>query len=203
MGSATLFVGLGAAGALPGAAQVVASNVLATVGVSAPNPDAPVNVDSRPAVNSDGPTGATNVNGGTDGGSAPGTGKGTTISGIASDGSTTGVDKGAVVSGVASDDQSDAGQHGSPTSPKTGSPDPAGSGNNGNGDPNGNNGNHNGADNGKSVGNGNARCRPGQQAVTLSRRGRGASLRPWRRCRRPWRGRAQARTIRSPRRWRR
>ena len=40
VGSATLFVGLGAAGALPGAAQGVASDVLATVGVNAPNPDA-------------------------------------------------------------------------------------------------------------------------------------------------------------------
>ena len=62
VGSATLFVGLGAAGALPGAAQVVASNVLATVGVNTPNPDAPVDVNSRPTVNSDGPSGATIVN---------------------------------------------------------------------------------------------------------------------------------------------
>ena len=38
VGSATLFVGLGAAGALPGAAQVVASNVLGTVGVQRAEP---------------------------------------------------------------------------------------------------------------------------------------------------------------------
>ncbi len=160
VGSATLFVGLGAAGALPGAAQVVASNVLGTVGVNAPNPDEPVNVDSKPAVNSDGPSGATIVNPGSDSGSNSGTDNGTTISGIASDDSTTGVDKGAAVSAAASDGRSDAGQSGAPASPQTGSSDPAdngnANGNNGNGNSSsGNNGNHNGADNGNRAGNGN------------------------------------------------
>ena len=149
VGSATLFVGLGAAGALPGAAQVVASNVLGTVGVSAPNPDAPVDVDSKPAVNSDGSSGGRMSTPRQR--QHPGAGKGATISGIASDDSTTGVDKGAAVSGVASDGQSQAGQDGAPTSPKTGAPDPAGNGN-----VNGDNGNHNGADNGNGAINGNA-----------------------------------------------
>ena len=56
--SATLLAGLGAAGALPGAAQTVASDVLASVGVTTPGPDA--NAGTHPDQRGDsGSTGAT------------------------------------------------------------------------------------------------------------------------------------------------
>jgi hypothetical protein len=125
VGTATLLVGLGAAGALPGAAQGVASDMLSTVGVSTPNPNshAGVHPDTRgrsgdTADASDAPSSDPAA---TDAGSGA-SGKGATISGIATDGSTTGVDKGAAVSSVASDGHSQAGQHGDATAPDTGTP---------------------------------------------------------------------------------
>jgi hypothetical protein len=116
-GSATLVMGLGAAGALPGAAQNVASSVLGTVGVSTPSPDdhAGTHPDERGRSSSAGSAGT----GGTDGPVSVGTtaenesgGTGSTVSGIAQDDSATGVEHGAAVSSEASDDQSQAGQHG-------------------------------------------------------------------------------------------
>jgi hypothetical protein len=100
VGTATLFLGLGSAGALPGAAQAVASDVLSTIGVSAPNPDS--HTGSHP-----GEPGVTD------------SGKGGTIAGIATNDSTTGIDKGAAVSSEASDGKSQAGQHGDPASATT------------------------------------------------------------------------------------
>jgi hypothetical protein len=109
VGGATLFAGLGAAGALPGAAQSVASNMLDTVGVSTPTPNR--HAGTHP--DQHGPSGATgnadDVGSTADGGAS---GKGSSVSGIAHDESTTGVDKGAAVSSAASEGQSQAGQHG-------------------------------------------------------------------------------------------
>ena len=128
VGTATLFVGLGAAGALPGAAQGVASDMLATVGVSTPNPS--THAGDHPDVrgrSSDAPNATTS------GGVAPTTpttpttprNKGTTVAGIATDPSTSGIDKGAAVSSAASDGQSQAGGHGTPAPPGVTTPAPA------------------------------------------------------------------------------
>ena len=110
VGTATLLSGLGAAGALPGAAQSVASDMLGTVGVSAPNPHSDGHPDQR------GRSGAS-----TDA-TTQDTGKGGTVSGLATDPSTTGVDKGAAVSSVASDGKSKAGDA---TPPADASADPS------------------------------------------------------------------------------
>jgi hypothetical protein len=58
LGSATLFVGLGAAGALPDGAQSLASAVLARVGINAPTPDSHADDrgDTGPAGGSNSPT---------------------------------------------------------------------------------------------------------------------------------------------------
>ena len=99
VGTATLLSGLGAAGALPGAAQGIASDVLGAVGVSAPNPDA----------HSDGHADPRGTSGGAvDSRAAPGA-TGNTVSGVAKDPSKTGLDKGAAVSSAASDGKSHAG----------------------------------------------------------------------------------------------
>ena len=154
IGSAILFMGLGVAGALPGSAQGVAADVLASVGVHAPNPDAPSDVQVHPAS-------AHESSGSSDSGGAGGpvtatsNGKGGTISGIASDGSTTGNDKGAAVSGTASDGKSQAGENDAPSSSDTDPANDSGNpavGNNGNGKDVGN-----GANNGNGfAGDGNA-----------------------------------------------
>jgi hypothetical protein len=118
VGTATLLVGLGAAGALPGAAQGVASDVLSTVGVSTPNPDshAGVHPDTRGRSGdaSEAPSSDTAV--------GESSGAGATISGLATDDSTSGVDKGAAVSTEASDGHSQAGQHGDAAAPDTNTP---------------------------------------------------------------------------------
>lgn len=112
VGAATLFAGLGAAGALPGAAQSVASNMLGSLGISARSPDshAGTHPDGRGQSGTSGAGGATSTPGA--GAGAASSGKGTTISGLAHDDSTTGVDKGAAVSSAASNDTSQAGDHG-------------------------------------------------------------------------------------------
>jgi hypothetical protein len=111
VGGATLLTGLGAAGALPGAAQGVASNVLGTVGVSVPSPndhsDGHADQRGRSADHANTPA----SDNGVDATSAD-TGKGSNISTTATDPSTTGLDKGAAVSSEASNGQSQAGQHG-------------------------------------------------------------------------------------------
>ena len=137
VGSATLFVGLGAAGALPGAAQSVAADVLSTVGVSAPNPDSPAVVHPiAPVVATGAGTGA--------------------VAGSGTDGSTTGNEHGAEVSANASNGNSHAGGNGNgnvegvapgnsgtasdgtPSSDKTTPTDTNGNGGSGNGSGNGN-----------------------------------------------------------------
>jgi hypothetical protein len=140
VGSATLFAGLGAAGALPGAAERVASDVLSTVGVSTPFTAADTHADTHAdtrgrsggappdaAATSAHPTtgNGTGASGGASGG------KGSTVSQLAQDPSTEGVAKGATVSSEASNGQSQAGEHGSPSSPPAphvDSPNPGGSG---------------------------------------------------------------------------
>ena len=92
--------GLAFAGGLPGAAQDVASTMLAKVGVSVPGPNS--NAGDHPNVrgkSSDAPVTSSN------------SGKGTEISDLATSTDLTGVEKGAAISTVASGGQSQAGQH--------------------------------------------------------------------------------------------
>ncbi len=152
VGCATLFVALGAAGALPGAAQGVASDVLGTVGVSAPNPDAPADVEVHPNSASD--AGGSSGSGATD---ASVESDGATVSGTSSG---TGANSGAASASGSSDGTIQAGQHDTTgTSGTTSSSDPAdpsdgNNGNDGNGNPSvGNNGNDNGKGNGANNGN--------------------------------------------------
>jgi hypothetical protein len=94
--------GLAAAGSLPGAAQDVASEMLAKLGVSVPGPNdhAGTNPDER------GSSGTAPT--------APSAeGKGNEISEIARTTEATGIEKGAVVSAAASEGKSQAGQQGS------------------------------------------------------------------------------------------
>jgi hypothetical protein len=92
--------GLAFAGSLPGAAQDVASTMLAKVGVSVPGPNS--NAGDHPNVrgkSSDAPVTSSN------------SGKGSEISDLATSTDLTGVEKGAAISTVASGGQSQAGQH--------------------------------------------------------------------------------------------
>jgi len=92
--------GLAFAGGLPGAAQDVASTMLAKVGVSVPGPNS--NAGDHPNVrgkSSDAPVTSSN------------SGKGSEISDLATSTDLTGVEKGAAISTVASGGQSQAGQH--------------------------------------------------------------------------------------------
>jgi hypothetical protein len=91
--------GLASAGSLPGAAQQVASDMLAKVGISVPGPNE--HADDHPA---------------TRGKSAEDhatTGKGSDISELATTTELSGVEKGAAISTAASNGKSQAGQHGS------------------------------------------------------------------------------------------
>jgi hypothetical protein len=92
--------GLTVAGALPGAAQDVASNMLETIGVSVPGPNA--EAGNHPDVRGN----SENAPAGD-----PESGKGSTISDLARTTTATGVDKGAVISTAASNGQSQAGQN--------------------------------------------------------------------------------------------
>jgi hypothetical protein len=116
--------GLASAGSLPGAAQDVASEMLAKLGVSVPGPN-----DHA----------GTHPNGRGNSGTAPaapsGEGKGSEISDLARTTEAAGVEKGAVVSTAASEGKSRAGQHGSagtnagaPGKPPTAADAPAGKG---------------------------------------------------------------------------
>jgi hypothetical protein len=92
--------GLAFAGSLPGAAQDVASTMLAKVGVSVPGPNA--NAGDHPNVrgkSSEAP-------------SVSSSGKGSEISDLATGTDLTGVEKGAAISTLASEGKSQAGQHG-------------------------------------------------------------------------------------------
>jgi hypothetical protein len=95
-------VGMASAGSLPAAAQDVASNMLAKVGITVPGPND--NAGTDPGERNDSP-------------SSPVTpaeaGKGVEISELARTTDLTGVEKGAAVSTAASEGKSKAGQHGS------------------------------------------------------------------------------------------
>jgi hypothetical protein len=108
----TCATGLALAGTLPGAAQDVASQMLAKVGVDIPGPND--NAGTHPSVRgqSDVSDDSTNhVNRPEDAGSA-GPGKGVEISTLATTTDLEGVDKGAAISTLASGGQSQAGQNG-------------------------------------------------------------------------------------------
>jgi hypothetical protein len=107
--------GLASAGSLPGAAQDIASTMLAKLGVSVPGPND--HAGTHPSVR--GKSGAP---------SDPVTRS--DIADLATTTELTGVDKGAVISGAASDGQSQAGNHGpaSETSELGGTPNAGGTG---------------------------------------------------------------------------
>jgi hypothetical protein len=113
LSSLSLVLGLAAAGALPGAAQRVASEALAEVGVSVPSPDD----------HSDGNADTRGGSGGSGGSGEPGdapaseAGKGQEISETARTTDATGVDKGAQISDQASDGKSGAGEEPPATGP--------------------------------------------------------------------------------------
>jgi hypothetical protein len=107
VGSVSLFTGLAAANALPGAAQSVASHVLSHLGVDVNDPNAHSgdhpDVRGNSAGHPDTPPTST----------PPATkGQGSDISQLAHTTTATGVDKGAEISTEASGGQSQAGQHG-------------------------------------------------------------------------------------------
>jgi hypothetical protein len=101
IGVLTLFGGLAAANALPGAAQSVASHMLAKVGVSVPSPNG--NAANHP--NNRGQSASHST--GASSSSSP-HGKGSTISDLARNTPATGVDKGATIAGAASNGASNA-----------------------------------------------------------------------------------------------
>lgn len=92
-------IGLGTASALPGAAQDIASQMLAKVGVSVSGPND--NAGTHPNVR------------GTSTVTPSDAGKGSDISDLATTTELSGVDKGAAISSAASDGKSQAGSHGS------------------------------------------------------------------------------------------
>jgi hypothetical protein len=105
--------GLASAGALPGAAQDVASAMLAKVGISVPGSNESAgdhpNARGSSADTSDGDH--PNVRGSS--ADTSDVAKGSGISGLATTTELTGVNKGAAISSAASDGKSQAGQHGS------------------------------------------------------------------------------------------
>jgi hypothetical protein len=92
-------VGLASAGALPGAAQEIASTMLDKVGISVPGTNE--NAGTHPDVR------------GTSTLAPSGAGIGSDISGLATTQDLSGIEKGAAISGAASDGKSQAGTHGS------------------------------------------------------------------------------------------
>jgi hypothetical protein len=90
--------GLASAGALPGAAQDIASDMLAKVGISVPGP----NENARTHPSGRGTSAETPSN----------AGQGSEISDLATTTELTGVEKGATISTAASEGKSQAGQHG-------------------------------------------------------------------------------------------
>ena len=93
--------GLAFAGSLPGAAQDIASNMLASVGVSVPG----ANSDAGDHPNARGNSSDVAV-------TPSSSGKGIEISELATSTDLTGVEKGAAISTLASGEQSQAGEHG-------------------------------------------------------------------------------------------
>jgi hypothetical protein len=92
-------IGLASAGALPGAAQEIASTMLDKVGISVPGTNE--NAGTHPDVR------------GTSTVAPSGAGLGSDISGLATSTDLGGIEKGAAISGAASDGKSQAGTHGS------------------------------------------------------------------------------------------
>jgi hypothetical protein len=92
-------IGLASAGTLPGAAQEIASTMLAKVGISVPGTNG--NAGTHPDVRGTSTLAPSNA------------GIGSDISGLATSTDLSGVDKGAAISGAASDGKSQAGMHGS------------------------------------------------------------------------------------------
>jgi len=107
IGGLSMFSGLAAAGALPGAAQQAASDALAKVGISVPSPNSHANghADSR-GKSASHHTDATDNTGST----TSTTTKGSVISNLARTTDATGADKGATISKAASDGKSHAGE---------------------------------------------------------------------------------------------
>jgi hypothetical protein len=107
------------AGSLPGAAQDVASSMLAKIGVSVPDPNE--NAGDHPNVR--GQSGGVPVE-------PASSGKGAEISELATTTDLTGVDKGAAISSLASGDKSHAGQNGQASShaPPVATPNEGGTG---------------------------------------------------------------------------
>ena len=120
----TCTTGLAFAGALPGAAQNMASSMLAKVGITVQGPDdaAGAHPQIRGTSSPDDAVGVRNDSKNTE---AQSGGKGDEISDLATTTDLTGVDKGTAISTAASEGKSQAGQHGQATedhgSPSTGS----------------------------------------------------------------------------------
>ena len=106
--------GLAFAGSLPGAAQGVASSMLAKVGVTVPGPNE--NAGTHPSVRGtsspDASIASDDAADDTDQGNDSGQGKGAEISELATTTALAGVEKGAAISTAASGGTSQAGQHG-------------------------------------------------------------------------------------------
>jgi hypothetical protein len=108
----TCTTGLALAGTLPGAAQDIASQMLAKVGVEVPGPND--NAGTHPSVRGQSDVSsesAEDVNGSENAGSRD-SGKGAEISSLATTTDREGVDKGAAISTLASGGKSQAGQNG-------------------------------------------------------------------------------------------
>lgn len=123
IGVAGLTSGLAAAGALPGAAQGVAADMLAKVGVTVPGPDE--HSGGHPDVRGRSDEIADDDVAPAGSGAEGSQGQGAEISELARTTSATGVDKGAAISDAASDGKSRAGE-GGPTTSTTGPAAPTG-----------------------------------------------------------------------------
>jgi hypothetical protein len=115
-GALACTTGFAFAGSLPGAAQDVASSMLAKVGVTVPGPDE--QAGTHPSVRGSSSLDvAASDRGGENDQAAPenGEGKGAEISELATTTELTGVEKGAAISTLASNGKSQAGHHGKAT----------------------------------------------------------------------------------------
>jgi hypothetical protein len=113
VGVMTLFGGLAAANALPGAAQSVASDILQNVGVSVPSPDS--HADTHPASRGQSGSRTSASTSSSNSSSSSSHGQGSTISSLAHTTTAPGVQKGAGISSAASGGQSQADQDPQPT----------------------------------------------------------------------------------------
>jgi hypothetical protein len=131
VGGVMLFGGMAAAGALPGAAQGIASDMLEKVGVSVPDPNDNSGTHSDVRGHSDDRHPPSTASGNGDGNpassendstnSAPGT-QGNDISDLARSTTATGAEKGAEISTLASDGKSQPGQPSAGANPPAGVP---------------------------------------------------------------------------------